>query len=60
MVALFILRLQFAKAEEEVKEQIILFYLKYLEGVNNRNLVDGSAHYLKGRVSPVLIFIDLY
>ncbi len=48
MLALFILRLQFEKAEEEVKEQIIAFYLKYLKGVNNWDLVDSSAHYLLG------------
>ncbi|MFT6984456.1 MAG: 3-methyladenine DNA glycosylase AlkD [Psychromonas sp.] len=48
LLALFILRLQFEKAEEDAKEKIIAFYLKYLDGVNNWDLVDSSAHYLLG------------
>lgn len=48
MLALFILRLQFEKADLPMQEQIIAFYLKHLNGVNNWDLVDGSAPYLLG------------
>lgn len=48
LLALFILRLQFEKAEEAKREKIIRFYLNHLDGVNNWDLVDSSAHYLLG------------
>ncbi len=48
MLSLFILRLQFEKADPLGQEQIINFYLKHIVGVNNWDLVDGSAPYLLG------------
>lgn len=48
LLALFILRLKFEKTEAHEKQQIISFYLNHLDGVNNWDLVDSSAHYLLG------------
>ncbi|WP_019615606.1 DNA alkylation repair protein [Psychromonas ossibalaenae] len=48
MLALFILRLKFEKSSADQQLLIITFYLQYLEGVNNWDLVDSSAHYLLG------------
>jgi len=49
MLALFILRLQFEKAVTDEQKILIDFYLQHLDGVNNWDLVDSSAHYLLGR-----------
>ncbi|MCE2573506.1 DNA alkylation repair protein [Motilimonas eburnea] len=48
LLALFILRLQFEKADPAHQQAIIDFYLSHLDGVNNWDLVDSSAHYLLG------------
>ena len=48
MLALFILRLQFEKAQPVQQEKIIAYYLNHLDCVNNWDLVDSSAHYLLG------------
>ena len=48
MLALFILRLQFEKAQPVQQEKIIAYYLNHLDHVNNWDLVDSSAHYLLG------------
>jgi 3-methyladenine DNA glycosylase AlkD len=48
LLALFILRLQFEKASVKQQQSIIDFYLEYLDGVNNWDLVDSSAPYLLG------------
>lgn len=49
MLALFILRLQFEKVAQDQQQILIDFYLQYIEGVNNWDLVDCSAHYLLGQ-----------
>ncbi|MFO6424334.1 DNA alkylation repair protein [Motilimonas sp. KMU-193] len=48
LLALFILRLQFEKADLPKRQEIINFYLQHLDQVNNWDLVDSSAHYLLG------------
>ena len=49
MVALFILVLQYQKSKNPDKHgQIARFYLDHLDGVNNWDLVDSSAHYILG------------
>ncbi|WP_434340122.1 DNA alkylation repair protein [Motilimonas cestriensis] len=48
LLALFILRLQFEKSDTNTQHAIIDFYLTHLAGVNNWDLVDGSAPYLLG------------
>ncbi|MCE2595937.1 DNA alkylation repair protein [Motilimonas cestriensis] len=48
LLALFILRLQFEKGDTDTQHAIIDFYLTHLAGVNNWDLVDGSAPYLLG------------
>ncbi|MBI2599600.1 DNA alkylation repair protein [Candidatus Daviesbacteria bacterium] len=48
LIALFILRIQYKKADKESKEKIIKLYLKNLKHVNNWDLVDSSAPYLLG------------
>ncbi|MCP5502167.1 MAG: DNA alkylation repair protein [Leptospiraceae bacterium] len=47
-LALFILVLQYTKAEESKKKEIYHFYLKHTEHINNWDLVDSSAHYIVG------------
>ena len=48
MVTLFILVGQFEKGDEKLRKKIFLFYLKNRKGVNNWDLVDGSAHKIVG------------
>ncbi len=48
LIALFILRLQYVKADATAAEKIIQLYLKNLKFVNNWDLVDSSAPYLLG------------
>lgn len=48
LTALLILNLQFAKASQEERRTIVDFYLRHLDGVNNWDLVDGSAPYILG------------
>ncbi len=48
LTALLILDLQFAKADADGKKSIVDFYLRHLDGVNNWDLVDGSAPYILG------------
>ena len=47
-VALFILKHQFDKGGIKEKERVYNFYLKNLSGVNNWDLVDGSADKIVG------------
>ncbi len=48
LTGLFILVLQFKKADKLQKEKIAKFYLKYKNFVNNWDLVDSSASYILG------------
>lgn len=48
LTALLILGMRFAKADEKGKKAIVDFYLRHLDGVNNWDLVDGSAPYILG------------
>jgi len=48
MTALLILILQYDKAEEQHKKQIIKFYLKNIKNINNWDLVDLSAPHILG------------
>lgn len=48
LTALLILDLQFAKASQGDRKTIVDFYLRHLDGVNNWDLVDGSAPYILG------------
>lgn len=48
LTALFILRIQYQKANELQKEKIIKLYLNNLHFINNWDLVDSSAPYLLG------------
>lgn len=47
-IALMILTLNFKKADESLQTQIYKFYFKNLKGINNWDLVDGSAPYIVG------------
>jgi len=48
LTALFILVIQYQKADENQKAKIVNFYLKNTKNVNNWDLVDSSAHYILG------------
>ena len=48
LTALLILGLQFAKGTPDARRTIVDFYLRHLDGVNNWDLVDGSAPYILG------------
>jgi 3-methyladenine DNA glycosylase AlkD len=48
LTALFILVLQYKKADAKGKKQIVDLYLKNTKQVNNWDLVDSSAHYILG------------
>ncbi len=48
LTALFILVLQFKKADAAGKKHIADFYLRHLDGVNNWDLVDSSAPHILG------------
>lgn len=48
LIALFILTLQFEKANEATQERYYTFYLSHTSGVNNWDLVDASAHKIVG------------
>ena len=48
LLSLFILVNKFEKGNEETKEAVVNFYLNNLEGVNNWDLVDSSAHKILG------------
>lgn len=48
LTALLILVQQFAKADADGKKAIVDFYLRHLDGVNNWDLVDGSAPSILG------------
>lgn len=48
LTALFILVSQFRRGEKRVKREIVSFYLKNRERVNNWDLVDSSAQYILG------------
>ena len=47
-LALMILVRQFARADENVREQIYDFYVAHTSFINNWDLVDGSAPYIVG------------
>ena len=49
LIALFILVDRYQKADENEKEKIFKFYLKYRRGVNNWDLVDLSAPKIMGK-----------
>ena len=58
-VALEILVIRYEKGNEKEKKEIVAFYLKNIDGVNNWDLVDTSApyilgHYLLGKNKKVL------
>jgi len=46
--ALMILRFKYDKANQELKEEIVKFYLKNTKKINNWDLVDLSCHYILG------------
>lgn len=48
LCALFILIIQFQKADEKIKQQIYQAYLKNYKYINNWDLVDTSAHHIVG------------
>jgi 3-methyladenine DNA glycosylase AlkD len=48
LTALLILVLQFKNAGTERRKAIVDFYLRHLDGVNNWDLVDGSAPHILG------------
>ncbi len=48
LLSLFILILQFQKANTEIKRQIYQFYLKNISSINNWDLVDSSAEHIIG------------
>jgi 3-methyladenine DNA glycosylase AlkD len=48
MVALEILVMQYERGDDGVKKRVVDFYLSHLDGVNNWDLVDGSAPYILG------------
>jgi len=47
-LALMILVSQYRRGDERTRERIFKFYLRHLKGVNNWDLVDGSAPYISG------------
>jgi 3-methyladenine DNA glycosylase AlkD len=46
--ALMILKFQYNKANQNLKENIVKFYLKNTKNINNWDLVDLSSHYILG------------
>ena len=48
LVALFILVLKYEKGDDKQKVAVVDFYIDNLEGVNNWDLVDSSAHKILG------------
>jgi 3-methyladenine DNA glycosylase AlkD len=48
LLALFILNLQYKKANEQERHALYSFYMNNLKQVNNWNLVDSSAHEIVG------------
>jgi len=46
--ALFVLLIQFKKADDETKEKIYKLYLKHTRYINNWDLVDATAHEIVG------------
>ena len=48
LVALFILVLKYEKGDQRQKEVVVGFYIDNLDGVNNWDLVDSSAHKILG------------
>jgi len=48
LTALFILVLQYEKADEQLREKIFRFYIQNLDRVNNWDLVDSSASRIAG------------
>lgn len=48
LTALFILVLQYKKADKKTKQKIYDFYLKSTRNINNWDLVDSSASYIVG------------
>lgn len=48
LLGLFILVIQYKKADQKLKQKLYDFYLKNLNTVNNWNLVDSSAHLIIG------------
>jgi 3-methyladenine DNA glycosylase AlkD len=51
LTALFILVLQFERAKEPRRRELVEFYLKHLDRVNNWDLVDSSASKILGAYS---------
>ncbi len=49
LTALIILTLKFKKADSTEQKEIVDFYLKNTENINNWDLVDGSAPYILGK-----------
>ena len=48
LVSLFILVLKYEKGDNKQKKAVVAFYLNNLNGVNNWDLVDSSAHKILG------------
>ncbi len=48
LLALFIMELQYKKADQSAKEALYQLYLRNLSAVNNWNLVDASSHVIVG------------
>lgn len=48
LIAIFILILQYRKADEIKKKKIVNFYLKHISQINNWDLVDSSAYQILG------------
>ena len=48
LTALFILVLKYKKEDTHGKQEIVDFYLRNTENINNWDLVDSSAHYILG------------
>lgn len=60
LTALFILVIQFGKADPAGKQKIFDFYLENLDRVNNWDLVDSSAHLILGpQISDQKMLIKL-
>jgi 3-methyladenine DNA glycosylase AlkD len=49
LIAVFILGLQFAKADHKLQDQIVRFYLAHTKQINNWDLVDSSADRILGQ-----------